>query len=190
MGNNISDIIRNRRATPPRFFRGDKIEREVIELLLENGSWAPTHKQTEPWRFKVYLGDSKDNLAGRIFEMLKQNQVFYASVNMQKAEKFTEGMNKVPVAIAIILQRDEAERIPEWEETAAIAMAVQNMWLTATELGLGGFWATPEFLPLVGNLIGILPSQKLLGFFYVGKVGVELPSPGREDVALKTEWFD
>jgi nitroreductase len=113
-----------------------------------------------------------------------------APVNLQKAEKFTSGLKSVPVAIAIVLQRDEAERIPEWEEVAAVSMAVQNMWLTATANGLGAFWSTPEFLPLLKDLINLKPGQKLLGFFYVGEIAIDYPSPGRGNVAEKTEWFE
>jgi nitroreductase len=67
-------------------------------------------------------------------------------------------------------------------------MAVQNMWLTATGLGLGAFWSTPEFLPLLNDILEIHSRQKLLGFFYVGHISVEFPSPGRGDIAAKVEW--
>ncbi|MDZ7605566.1 MAG: nitroreductase family protein [Cyclobacteriaceae bacterium] len=65
------------------------------------------------------------------------------AINPQKVEKFKSSLENVPVAIAIIFERDAAERIPEWQEIAAVSMAVQNMWLTATDMGLGAFWSTP-----------------------------------------------
>ena len=53
------------------------------------------------------------------------------------------------------MQRDPKESVPEWEEIASVAMAVQNMWLMAQELNLGGYWSSPliihqleELLPL------------------------------------------
>ena len=190
MDYNISKIIRERRATPPRFFSKDEISKEMIETLLENANWAPTHKKTEPWRFKVFKGDSKNKLAEKISESLKLASDTNLNINQQTADKFRAGFDNVPIAIAIILQRDEAERVPEWQEIAAVAMAVQNMWLTATASGLGAFWSTPGFLTDIESLLGVLPSQKLLGFFYVGKLAIELPSPGRGDIAMKTEWFE
>ena len=105
-----------------------------------------------------------------------------------KIEKFKSNLDRVPVAIAIVLQRDAAERVPEWEEIAAVSMAVQNMWLTATEMELGAFWATPGFMHLFDELLGIEDGQKSLGFFFVGKIVMDYPSPGRGDVAAKTEW--
>ena len=111
------------------------------------------------------------------------------TINPQKVEKIKKTLENIPVAIAIIFERDIAERVPEWEEISAVAMAVQNMWLTATGLGLGAFWSTPAFLPLLNEVVEIKPRQKLLGFFYVGHIAMDYPSPGRGDIEAKTEWF-
>ncbi|HKL31936.1 MAG TPA: nitroreductase family protein, partial [Tangfeifania sp.] len=67
----IDKIIKNRRATPPRFISGDNIEKEKIQRLLENANWAPNHKKTEPWRFIVFQGENKQKLAEDIFSLLQ-----------------------------------------------------------------------------------------------------------------------
>jgi len=186
---NINEIIKNRRATPARFLAKTEISKEVIMQLLENANWAPTHKSTEPWRFKVYTGISKQKLVNDIFFFLNEKIAQGEPVNPQKLDKFKVGLEHVPVVIAIIFERDVAERVPEWEEVAAVSMAVQNMWLTAASMGLGAFWSTPDFLPLLNNIVGIQPRQKLLGFFYIGQIVMEYPSPGRGEIEAKTEWF-
>lgn len=190
MEDSISKTIKARRATPARFLAKDEISREVVEKLFENANWAPNHKQTEPWRFQVYSGSAKKMLANEIHTRLLEKINSGEPLNLQKAHKFKSDLEHVPVAIAIILQRDAAERIPEWEEVAAVSMAVQNMWLTATELGLGAFWATPQFLPQISDVLHLEPRQKMLGFFYVGKIAMEYPSPGRGDVADKVKWME
>lgn len=189
MENYITEIIKIRRATPPKFLSKTGVPKNLIEELLENANWAPSHKKTEPWRFKVFTGEAKNKLAAEIYELLISG-IHGSSVNLQKAEKFTSALKDVPVAIAIILQRDVAERIPEWEEIAAVAMAVQNMWLTATSKGYGAFWSTPEFLPLLNEILHLETGQKLLGFFYVGEIAMEYPSPGRGNVKDKIEWLE
>ncbi len=188
MDNIINDLIKNRRATPPRFLAKNEISKEIIQQLLENANWAPTHKNTEPWRFKVYNGTSKQKLADDIYTLLTQKLAEGEPLNVQKIDKFKDALENVPVAIAIIFERDAAERVPEWQEIAAVSMAVQNMWLSATSMGLGAFWSTPEFLPLLNNIVEIQPGQKLLGFFYVSQIAMEYPSPGRGDVNAKVEW--
>lgn len=184
----LNEIIKNRRATPPRFMAKKEVEKELILTLLENANWAPNHKNTEPWRFIVFQDESKQHLAESVFAFLEEKQKEGTEVNMQKAVNFRDNLLRVPVAMAIVMQRDAAQRIPEWEEVAAVSMAVQNMWLSATDLGLGAFWATPPFLPLIQFLLKLKPEQKLLGFFFVGHVAMDYPSPGRGPVSEKLQW--
>ena len=190
MENNFNEIIKKRRATPPRFLARTEIPKEVIQQLLENANWAPTHKNTEPWRFKVYSGESKHKLSTNIYSLLTSKLAQGEQLNVQKIDKFKDALERVPVAIAIIFERDAAERVPEWQEIAAVSMAVQNMWLSATNVGLGAFWSTPEFLPLLNDVIEIQPMQKLLGFFYVGQIAMEYPSHGRGDINAKVVWYE
>lgn len=185
---NINDIIKNRRAIPPRFFAKKEVPKATVRQLLENANWAPSHKKTEPWRFQIYSGEAKQKLAEKIYSLFFGKIGSGESISLQKAEKFKAGLERVPMAITIILERDIAERIPEWEEIAAVSMAVQNMWLTATAMDLGAFWATPKILPMLNDILELKPRQKLLGFFYVGYIAMDYPSPGRGDIADKVEW--
>ncbi len=188
MKNHLDDIIKNRRATPARFLSPNEISKEVIHKLLENANWAPNHKKTEPWRFKIYMGEAKQKLAEEANDILKNKVALGESINVQKIEKFRNALERVPVVIAIILNRDAAERLPEWEEIAAVSIAVQNMWLTATSLGLGAFWASPEFMKYLIGLLDLRPNQKPMGFFYVGEIAMDYPSPGRGNIEEKVEW--
>lgn len=187
---NITEIIKSRRATPPRFLSKKEIAKQTIEIILENANWAPNHKKTEPWRFKVYTGSSKTKLAEKTCQLLLEKQKEGFLIPAEKIEKFKTNLLHVPVVIAIFFQRDAAERLPEWEEIAAVSMAVQNMWLTATELGLGGFWATPGFVNLFDEILGIQPGQKSLGFFFLGEIAMDYPSPGRGEIVHKVLWMN
>ena len=50
----INDLMRMRRNIYPEQFSPRKVHKEQIELLLNNAQWAPTHGNTQPWRFKVF----------------------------------------------------------------------------------------------------------------------------------------
>ena len=188
MENQISDIIKNRRATPARFLAKTAVSKEIIQTLLENANWAPNHKKTEPWRFKVFMGEAKQKFTEEAVQILKEKVASGESINGQKIENFREALERVPVMIAIILNRSNGDFIPEWEEIAAVSMAVQNMWLTTTNLGLGAFWASPEFMKHLTELLNLKPNQKPMGFFYVGEIALDYPSPGRGDINDKVEW--
>ena len=130
----IFDLIKNRRSIFPVQFNDRPIRKSDIERLLEAANWAPTHKKTEPWRFKVLLGKSKEDLGS--FLSTKYQEVADKPKQV-KIKKLMYNPTKSAAVIAICMQRDPYESIPEWEEVAAVSMAVQNMWLCCTELGIG-----------------------------------------------------
>ena len=53
----IIEVIKNRRSIRPPQFSDRKVHKEQIETLLESARWAPTHGETQPWRFTVFMGD-------------------------------------------------------------------------------------------------------------------------------------
>src|SRR5690242_21924679 len=56
-------LIRSRRTVTPEFFTGDPVPKKIIEQLLENAIWAPTHKKTQPWFFRVFCGKGREKLS-------------------------------------------------------------------------------------------------------------------------------
>ena len=64
----ISSIIQSRRSIYPSAFNGEMIEEDIIIQLLENANHAPSHKMTQPWRFKIFCNDSKKKLLDEIIK--------------------------------------------------------------------------------------------------------------------------
>ncbi len=186
---NINDLIRRRRSIFPKSYFQDKpVERPVIEQLLENANWAPTHKLTEPWRFQVFHStESRNALGDYLSDYYRRNtppEVF----SEEKMLKSGENPRRSGAVIAIILHRDPQESLPEFEEIAAVAMAVQNMWLTCTDLGLGCYWGTSKAALESHNFLGLAPNERCLGFFYLGWHEMpELPGKRRE-IQEKVMW--
>ena len=67
----INEVIRNRRTIYPKHFSSRKVHREQVEAMLENARWAPTHKMTQPWHFKVFMGEGLQKLAAFYEERAK-----------------------------------------------------------------------------------------------------------------------
>ncbi|WP_247747451.1 nitroreductase family protein [Alkalihalobacillus sp. BA299] len=49
----------------------DPIPKEYIEKILEAGTFAPNHFRTEPWRFFVLTGESREKLGPLFAEITK-----------------------------------------------------------------------------------------------------------------------
>ncbi len=182
----ISETIKNRRAVFPAQYNDQPISKEEVLTILESANWAPTHKRTEPWRFKVFHGVSQIALGKFISETYKQTTENFSEFTYNK---FMDNPVKAGCVIAICMQRDPKESIPEWEEIAATAMAVQNMWLKAHDMGIGAYWASPGVLKYMDKFIQMEEGEQCLGFFYLGKYDDELPEGTRKtSIEAKTVW--
>ena len=59
----ITELIRSRRTIYPEQFSSRKVHKEQIELMLNNAIWAPTHGNTQPWKFKVFMDEGRQKLS-------------------------------------------------------------------------------------------------------------------------------
>ena len=161
----------------------------LVQQMLENANWAPTHGLTEPWRFVVFTGESLKRLADFFQQVYKENTPA-ESFDEGKYQKQGESILQSSHVVAIIMKRQETEKIPEVEEVCAVACAVQNMWLTATANGIGCYWSTggPTFKPQGKAFFGLSEKDKLLGFMYVGNYDGELPTGKRKPWEEKVSW--
>ncbi len=183
----IFDLIKRRRAVFPAQYNKKPIAKSDLVKILEAANWAPTHKKTEPWRFKVLLGESKEKLG--LFLSYKYLDTEPKPKEI-KARKLIENPKKAAAVIAICMQRDPKESIPEWEEIAATAMAVQNMWLCCTELGIGSYWSSPGLIQYMDEFFEMNEGEKCLGFFYMGYYDGEVPEVNRTPITDKVIWSE
>ncbi|MAP80161.1 MAG: nitroreductase [Aequorivita sp.] len=183
----ISETIKNRRAIFPAQYNDKPITKEEINTILEAANWAPTHKRTEPWRFKVFHGISQVALGKFLAETYKESTEKFSQFTYNK---LMDNPVKAGCVIAICMQRDPKESVPEWEEIAATAMAVQNMWLAAHELNIGAYWSSPGIIKYMNQFIELNKDERCLGFFYLGKYDGKLPEGTRKStIETKTMWM-
>ena len=184
----VNELIRNRRSTfPKQFVAGKKIPDEIITQVLENATWAPTHGQTEPWYFVVFTGDGLKALGDFQSELYKREEVNF------KEDKYTKLKEQPLLAshiVAICMKRTAGTRIPEIEEIASVACAVENIYLSLSAYGIGGYWTTggPTYFESAKPFFGLGPHDKLLGFFYLGYIAVPSPNGKRKPLSEKSKW--
>ena len=169
MANSIFEAIKNRRSVYPDQFTSRSITRLNIETLLKAANCAPSHKKTYPWRFKVFFEDSLDLLVNELPIIYKQHTPSNKFSEF-KQRKISAKIEKSVAVIAICMQRDLKSRIPEWEEIAVTAMAVQNLWVSLDSLGLGGYWSSPSYVVHMRDFLALEEGERCLGFMYLGGV--------------------
>ena len=183
----VFDNIKNRRSIFPWQYIDKPIKKNDLDKILEAANWAPTHKKTEPWRFKIMQGNSKKKLG--IFLSEKYQEIEKRPKQI-KIDKLYNNPTQSAVVMAICMQRDLDESVPEWEEIAAVAMAVQNMWLCCTDLGIGCYWSSPKLIKYMDEFFDFAKGEKCLGFLYMGYFEGEIPEGTRKPITDKVVWLD
>jgi nitroreductase len=185
----FNELVRNRRSTfPDQFDAGKTVDDEIIKQILVNAIWAPNHGREEPWHFTVFTGDGLQKLANFQSELYKQTtpdnfkELTYQKLQLQPL--------KASHIIAIGMKRSANKNIPEVEDIAAVSCAVQNIYLSVTAYGLGGYWTTGgiTYRPQAKTFFGLGENDKLLGFFYIGHVAIPSTGATRKPIEEKTSW--
>lgn len=182
----INQTIRARKSVYPRQYIDKAIPKEIIEELLENANHAPTHKLTEPWRFKVFMGEAKARLGDFMANKYKESAAEFSET---KSEKTKNNFTSAGAVIAIVLHRDPEERVPEWEEIASVACAMQNIWISCGQYDLGGYWSSPALVKFLGEFIEMKKNETCLGFFYLGYCEGSDRIVTKKPIEDKTTWF-
>ncbi|MGB0524949.1 MAG: nitroreductase family protein [Flammeovirgaceae bacterium] len=185
----LNHLIRHRRSVFPDQYSGEVIDDEIINQLLENANWAPNHGRTEPWRFFVFKGESLKKLGELQAELYKEltPEESYQEV---KFNKLLNNPQKASHVIAICMKRQQSQKIPEIEEIEATACAVQNIYLTATAYGIGGYWSSGgvTYKEQLKEYFGLGEKDKVLGFFYLGYPKETPPDSKRGAIEEKVTW--
>lgn len=189
----ITDVIRDRRSISPEYYSDRKVHREQVEKILNNAIWAPNHGSTQPWTFKVFMGDGRQKLSDFLSALYAQ-KFTGEDFKQKKFEKLKNRPLMSGAIIAVSLKRNPESKIIEMEEIEAVACAIQNMYLTCTAWGLGSFWSSPKLIYTeeMKDFLGLEGDDKCLALFYIGypKQDYEWPKGHRKPIEYFTEWVE
>jgi nitroreductase len=111
------EIIRTRRSI--RKFTEDSVSDDVINRIIEAGTWAPSGLNNQPWKFAVI----KD------VELKKQ---------ISGLTHYSRIVLSAKVLIAVFLDNDVS--YDRTKDAQAIGACIQNMLLYIHSIGLGAVW--------------------------------------------------
>jgi nitroreductase len=186
----INEIIRNRRSVFQPQFSGEKVDDQIINEMIENANWAPTHKLTEPWRFIVFTGDGLRQLAQGQAEVYKQVTEADGTFKNDRYENLLKKPMLSSHIIAVAMKRDEKKSVPEIEEIGAVFCGIQNILLTAAAYDVGCYLSTGgiTYFDESRQFFGLGPDDRLIGFLHVGKIKGTIPPGRRKPVSEKVNW--
>ena len=180
---NVIQIIKSRKSIYPSQFSGKILENSIISELIDISNYAPSHKMTQPWVYRVFTPKTKDKLLNHILNINSEN------FRKHQVDKMKEKFQLTSHVICICMRRDKDKSVPEWEEVAATSMAVQNLWIAMVNSRVGGYWSTPKYSKDLSSFLNLDEGERCLGLFYLGYVENEISKNLiRKDISKDTKW--
>ncbi|MEA3239468.1 MAG: nitroreductase family protein [Candidatus Bipolaricaulota bacterium] len=110
-------LIQTRRSM--RAFTAAPVSRADIEKILNAGRWAPSGKNTQPWRFVVVESVGKREALAKLAPQAGM-------------------IATAPLTLAVLCDRDAG--YDELKDAQGIGAAIENILLAVHSLGLGACW--------------------------------------------------
>jgi nitroreductase len=148
--NPLMEVIRTRRSI--RQFRNGPVSEDTVNEILEAGSWAPSGKNNQPWKFAV-IRDAE--MKGALATMTH----------------YRATVREATVCIAVFL--DTSRSYDRTKDVQAVGACLQNMLLAIHSIGLGGVWLG-EILKnkeKVAELLGAESGLELMAVIAMGHPG-------------------
>lgn len=184
-----------------RKYTSDAVSADDIKAMIQAGALAPSSKNRQPWKYIVYMGASKNELLNVMEKGLYRERdgkklLPGSQDGLPDAFHTLSVMREAPVLIVIentngrspVTPLDTDERVTEICDTLSIGASVQNILLTAAELGYGTLWVANTCFAYeeLARHIGV--KGQLVGAICLGIAG-ERPAPRpRKDLSEVLEF--
>jgi nitroreductase len=168
----LEEAIRTRRTH--KAYAPELVDRATLDELFELARWAPNHKLTNPWRFRV--------LGPNALERLKA-----ATGDPIAAAKLGRAPTLVVVSAA-----QSGDPVADEEDVCATAAAAYAVLLAAHGRGLAGYWRTPAILatPAGREAVCVPDGERVLGLLHLGHPRQEPRAPERAAVQDVVAYLD
>ena len=158
-----------------------------LQTLLTAAARAPDHGRMQPWRFVLVEAAARTRLGEVMAQSLKRREPDAPEAKLDAERKKPLRAPLVVVAAAAVT---ESPKVPDIEQIVAVGAAVQNMLVAAHAMGLGGFWRTGAnaYDPEVKRSLGLAERDTIVGFVYLGSVGLAGKAMPTDTAAVTRRW--
>ncbi len=132
----IDAAIKGRRSV--RKYLDKPVSTDMVKNVLEAGTWAPSPKNGQQWRFTVLTGSSKKDFVTLFRRELNRLSERIGMEGMGSSFNSCRIMEEAPVLIVVWNSNDA--KASEESSLQGVAAAIQNMLLQAHSIGLGSLW--------------------------------------------------
>ena len=159
----VENTIRARRTH--KQYGSEPVSEAVVRELVDLARWAPNHKLTNPWRFRLLGPETR----ARIDELVSE-----AEVNK---------LRRAPTLLLVTAVKSSDPVLAE-EDVLAAAAATYAILLAATNRGLASYWRTPSCFreDSVRSLLGLADDEVMVALVHLGAPVTDPPPKERAPV--------
>lgn len=176
------------KRTSIRDFDFEDVDNDSLREIVRRAGLAPSLDNQQPWKFIVIK--NKDLLKkmaiaiSKKIEEIPSNESSRSMLIKTQVEMFATFFKDAPAVIALTmhpfetildkgskLTPDELNKLRNYPDMQSAGAAVQNILLSAVEMGLGGCWMTSPLTAReeLETLMNIEKPYKLISFVALGK---------------------
>lgn len=173
----LYEVVHRRRDTRAEF-TGEEIPPDVLRRVLTAAHAAPSVGLSQPWDFVLV----RDETTRRAFRdhVQAERSVFSAQLDSERAETFSrikvEGVMESSLGVVVTYDPDRGSPAVLGRHAIAdaglysVCLAIQNLWLAATEEGLGVGWVSFYREDVLRRLLDIPARIRPVAWLCVGPV--------------------
>lgn len=159
----VDHAIRARRTH--KQYGSEPVSEAVVRELVDLARWAPNHKLTNPWRFRLLGPETR----ARIDELVPEAEVMK--------------LRRAPTLLLVTAVPSDDPVLAE-EDVLAAGAATYAILLAATERGLASYWRTPSCFrePAVRSVVGLAEDEVIVALVHLGPPASDPPAKERVPV--------
>ena len=142
------------------------LDEETVRGLVELARWAPNHKLTNPWRFRLLGPETRAQID--------------AVVPEQEAAK----LGRAPTLV-LVTAVPSPDPVLAAEDLLATGAAAYALLLAATGRGFASFWRTPSCFRerTIRDVLGLRDDEIVVALVHLGNAASDPPPKERAPVA-------
>ncbi len=198
---NCLETIDSRRSI--RKFEDRPVSQEHLESIIEAARQAPSGTNRQPWRFVLLQGDDRNKIGGSVVQpfVVQAPAIFVCCLDRRSFVRTMVEKRMKELVTAEVVSEEAAgyiyqQKMPEKPEEVImpasgyldLGIAIQNMALAATALGLGSCWVRLFNPAQVHEALGLpadIEAVVLLPVGYPGQSPQPRPRLSRDEIMIE-----
>ncbi len=149
---------------------------------------APDHAALRPWKVLLFRGEARAKLGALFVESLLRRS---PGASADEIERERNKVLRAPLMVAVAAAIKQSPKAPEIEQVLSAGCVMYGIELGLQAEGFGSVWKTgaAAYDAELMSKLGLAPTDKLLGYLYVGTPAEEPPAFARpEPSAHVIDW--